>query len=163
MKTNQLLSLFVAATLPLPSLRAEDGWINLFNGKNLDGWEQHGGAAKYTVVDGVIVGESVPDTGNSFLCPKDSFGDFELELEYQVDAALNSGVMFRSEVFPDARTIRVDGKDIKLPADRMHGYQCEIDMDPKRNRMWTAGVYDEARRNWLYPGRLGGSAERWFS
>lgn len=159
MKASQLLSLLITATLPFASLHAEDGWINLFNGKDLAGWEQHGGAAKYTVVDGVIVGESVLDTGNSFLCPKKIYGDFELELEYQVDGALNSGVMFRSEVFPDARTIQVNGKDIKLPADRMHGYQCEIDMDPKRNRMWTAGVYDEARRNWLYPGPLGGNSD----
>lgn len=52
----------------------------------------------------------------------------------------------------------MDGKTIKLPADRLHGYQCEIDMDIKRNRMWTAGIYDEMRREWLFPGKLGGSA-----
>lgn len=146
--------LFAGAALvfAVAPLRAEDGWISLFNGKNLDGWEQHSGGAKYFVQDGVIVGESVTNTGNSFLCPVKTYGDFELELDYQVDAALNSGVQFRSDLFPDARTIHAGGKDIKLPADRLHGYQCEIDMDPKRNRMWTAGVYDEMRRGWLFPG-----------
>ena len=137
---------------------ADDGWKDLFNGKNLDGWEQHSGKAKYFVADGILVGESVTNTGNSFLCPTQAFGDFELELDYQVDGALNSGVQFRSEIFPDARTLHVDGRDIKLPADRMHGYQFEIDMDPKRARWWSGGVYDEMRRNWLYPGPLGGTS-----
>ena len=30
----------------------------------------------------------------------------------------------------------------------MHGYQFEIDPSP---RAWTGGIYDEARRGWLYP------------
>ncbi|MCX6895924.1 MAG: DUF1080 domain-containing protein [Verrucomicrobia bacterium] len=161
MKSSRFLRLaFITAILSASPLRAADGWRDLFNGKNLDGWEQHSGEAKYFVQDGVIVGESVPDTGNSFLCPKETFGDFELELDYQVDGALNSGVQFRSEVFPDAHTNQVASKTIKLPADRLHGYQCEIDMDTKRNRMWTAGIYDEMRRNWLYPGPLGGETNQ---
>lgn len=133
------------------------GWVSLFNGTNLDGWEQHSGQAKYFAQDGVIIGESVIDTGNSFLCPVKTYGDFELQLDYQVDDALNSGVQFRSDLFADAHTIQVDGKTTKLPADRLHGYQCEIDMDTKRNRMWSAGIYDEMRREWLFPGKLGGS------
>jgi Domain of Unknown Function (DUF1080) len=136
---------------------AQDGWVNLFNGKNLDGWELHSGTAKYSAVDGVLVGESVAGTGNSFLCPVKSYGNFELELDYQVDDQLNSGVQFRSDLFPEARTLQFGGVSSKLPADRLHGYQCEIDMDTKKNRMWTAGIYDEARRGWLFPGKLGGS------
>ncbi len=153
-----IFSLTLATSLFTLPVSAQDAWVNLFNGKNLDGWEQHSGKANYSVQDGVIVGESVTNTGNSFLCPVKTYGDFELELEFQVDAALNSGVQFRSDVFPDARTIEAAGKSIKLPADRLHGYQCEIDMDVKKDRWWTAGVYDEMRRNWLYPGPLGGEA-----
>ncbi|MCU0786178.1 MAG: DUF1080 domain-containing protein, partial [Verrucomicrobia bacterium] len=123
MKASKILSLAIATTLPLASLHAEDGWINLFNGKNLDGWEQHSGEAKYTVVDGVLTGESV----------------------------FNSGVMLRAECFPEARTLNLAGKTIKIAADRVHGYQCEIDMDAARGRMWTGGIYDEARRGWLFP------------
>ena len=57
----------------------------------------------------------------------------------------------RSEVFPDASTATINGKEFKFAADRIHGYQCEIDMDAARGRMWTGGIYDEARRQWLYP------------
>jgi hypothetical protein len=159
MTTRRLcISIFLTLAANVASASASSGWVELFNGKNLDGWEQHSGAAKYSVADGCIVGESVAGTGNSFLCPVKTYGDFELELDFQVDAMLNSGVQFRSDLFPETHVIKVDGKTIKLPADRLHGYQCEIDMDPKRNRMWTAGIYDEMRREWLFPGKLGGSA-----
>src|SRR5271167_4624046 len=152
MKANHLfiltLPILALATTPL---RAQDGWVDLFNGKNLDGWAEHSGQAKYTVADGVLTGESVSGTGNSFLCTTQTFGNFALELEYKCDALLNSGVQIRSEVFPDARTLNIDGKEIQVAADRIHGYQCEIDMDVARGRMWTAGIYDEARRGWLFP------------
>jgi 3-keto-disaccharide hydrolase len=148
--------LVVVPLLPLIALSApgsfqEDGWIALFDGQSLDGWSAHGGAARFTVEEGAIVGESVPGTDNSFLCTERDFGDFELELEFRVDPALNSGVQVRSEVFPDARRLEVDGKTIELPADRVHGYQVEIDMDPARDRWWSGGLYDEMRRGWLDP------------
>ena len=130
---------------------AEDGWVNLFNGKNLDGWSEHSGKAKYTVVDGILTGESVSGTGNSFLCTARTYENFEMELEFKCDALLNSGVQVRSEVFPDAAEATIAGKTYKFAPDRIHGYQCEIDMDAARGRMWTGGIYDEARRGWLFP------------
>jgi len=138
---------FLSVSLAL----AQDGWMNLFNGTNLDGWAEHSGRAKYRVEGGVLTGESVSGTGNSFLSTTQTFGNFELELEYQCDALLNSGVQIRSEVFPGARTLNVGGRELQVAADRLHGYQCEIDMDAARGRMWTGGIYDEARRGWLFP------------
>ncbi len=152
MKRIFLVSLLAAAafvaTLSAP---AQAGWVELFNGKNLDGWQEHSGKAKYTVEDGVLVGQSVAGSGNSFLCTTGSFENFELELEYKCDALLNSGVQVRSEVFPEVSTATIDGKAYKFAADRVHGYQCEIDMDAARGRMWSGGIYDEARRGWLFP------------
>jgi len=116
------------------------------------------------VTDGVLTGESVSGSGNSFLCTTQTFGNFELEAEFKCDPLLNSGIQIRSEVFPEARTLNIDGKEIKVAADRIHGYQCEIDMDSKHNRMWTGGIYDEARRGWLFPaGGEKGEAGKAFS
>ena len=152
MKTSRPFSLlFAAAVLAAAPVSAQNGWVNLFNGKNLDGWAEHSGQARYTVGDGVLTGESVAGSGNSFLCTTQTFENFELELEYKCDALLNSGVQIRSEVFPDATTNIIGGKEIKFAADRVHGYQCEIDMDVARGRMWSGGIYDEARRGWLFP------------
>lgn len=148
-KSGLLIAILtVVAVFPL---LAQDGWVNLFNGKNLDGWVEHSGKAKYTVVDGVLTGESVSGSGNSFLCTTQTYGDFELEAEFKCDALLNSGIQIRSEVFPEAASALINGKTYQFAADRIHGYQCEIDMDVARGRMWTAGIYDEARRGWLFP------------
>ena len=147
--------------LTAASALAGDGWKDLFNGKDLDGWYTNG-KAQYTAEDGCIVGRTVLNAGNSFLCTKEKYGDFVLEYDFKVDPTLNSGVQFRSEVFDEARTLDVKnakGEFIKVPKDRVHGYQCEIDMDSGRKRWWTAGVYDEARRDWLYPGSLGGDGK----
>lgn len=133
------------------SLAQAESWRDLFNGRDLEGWEEHGGAAEFRAEGGVIVGTTVVGSGNSFLCTEQAFGDFELELEFLVDPSLNSGVQVRSEVFPDARKIVVDGREMALGKDCVHGYQVEIDMDPSRDRWWAGGIYDESRRGWLCP------------
>jgi hypothetical protein len=134
-----LLALLGAAT-------QEDGWTELFNGRDLEGWVQRGGKAEYKVEDGAIVGTSVPTTPNSFLCTKQDYGDFILELEFKVHPQLNSGVQVRSQCFDEARTIEAGGKTIKVAAGRVHGYQVEIDPSA---RAYSGGIYDESRRGWL--------------
>lgn len=111
-------------------------WQSLFNGKNLSGWTQRGGKAVYKVENGTIVGYTKMNTDNSFLCTKKDYADFILEFEFRIDDNLNSGVQLRSHSLKSYMNGRV------------HGYQFEIDPSP---RAWTGGLYDEARRAWLYP------------
>lgn len=127
-----ILVLCVQVALPA---HAHDGWHDLFDGKSLDGWSLVNGSAKYSVEDGAIVGTSVSDSPNSFLATDEIFGDFILEFEAKLDTPLNSGVQFRGLSTREYR----DG--------RVHGYQLELDSS---ERGWTAGIYDEARRGWLY-------------
>ncbi len=125
---------------------AENQFKPLFDGHSLDGWKQRGGAAKYRAEAGEIIGTSVPNTGNSFLCTERDYGDFVLELEFKVDPRLNSGVQIRSQCFDEPKQIESEGKQIKIPAGRVHGYQVEID---PLERAWSGGIYDEGRRGWL--------------
>ncbi|HWB94911.1 MAG TPA: DUF1080 domain-containing protein [Puia sp.] len=111
-------------------------WVDLFNGKDLTGWHQLNGAAKYSVANGEIIGTTVANTPNSFLVTDAVYGDFILELEFKLDGPMNSGVQVRSESTKEYNNGRV------------HGYQVEIDPS---ERAWTGGIYDEARRGWLYP------------
>ena len=122
-------------------------WQTLFNGKNLSGWKQLNGKAKYAVVNGEIIGTTVLNEPNSFLATDKEYGDFILEFDFKVDSTMNSGVQFRSESKPDYQNGRV------------HGYQYEIDPS-KRN--WSGGIYDEARRDWLYPLDLNPAAKTAF-
>jgi len=124
---------------------------DLFNGKDLTGWVQRGGKAKYHIEGKEIVGTSTLDTPNTFLCTEKTYGDFILEYDFKVDPKLNSGVQIRSECFDKPTELVWEGKTNKIPANRVHGYQVEIDPDVNRKRMWTAGLYDESRRGWLYP------------
>jgi hypothetical protein len=121
-------------TLACPAF-ARQGWHPLCNGMNLDGWYACNGTAPFTVENGVIVGRTVLESPNSFLCTKETFGDFILEFEVKVDSEMNSGVQFRSIADP------------AIKKGRVHGYQVEIDPSP---RAWSGGIYDEARRGWLH-------------
>ena len=134
---KKIISL-IALIVLMNDISAEQNqqWENLFNGKDLKGWKQLNGHSKFEVVDGMIVGTTVMNEPNSFLATEKVYGDFILEFEFKVnDVGMNSGVQFRSESTPDYNNGRV------------HGYQYEIDPSP---RAWTAGIYDEARRDWLY-------------
>ena len=110
-------------------------WQYLFDGESLNTWSVVGGDATYTIVDGCIVGTSKLHTANTFLRSDKDYKDFILELDYKVDPKLNSGIQIRSNSIASYKNGRV------------HGYQIEI--DPSK-RAWSAGIYDEARRGWLY-------------
>ncbi len=135
--TRSIVSLFSVALVAFATswassaATAEDGWKTLFDGKTLNGWEQHGGKATYWVEDGAIVGQSAPNTQNSFLCTKERFGDFELVFEVKDDNSLNSGVQIRSNIKEN---------------DRVFGPQVEIEAAPGE----SGYIYGEATgRGWL--------------
>ena len=143
---NYLLFLLAFISIAA-SAQTTTKWISLFNGNDLTGWKQLNGKAKYTVRNGMIVGTTVVGEPNSFLTTKKNYGDFILEVDFKVDSTMNSGIQFRSLSVPEYRNGRV------------HGYQFEIDPSP---RGWSGGIYDEARRDWLYTGDLNPAAKNAF-
>jgi len=137
---SKLTTLAFLLTLISSIGAAQNGWQNLFDGKTLTGWKQLTGIAEYKVEDGNIVGTTVVNSPNSFLVNNKKFtGDFILELEARIeDTLMNSGVQFRSNY--EASGNEGHGK--------LFGYQFELDGSSRR---WTGGLYDEGRRDWLYP------------
>lgn len=116
-----------------------ENWTYLFDGESLDGWKSVGGEASYTVEGETIVGTMTKGTPNSFLITEQNYSDFILELNFKIEGeTTNSGIQIRSNLDPDAN----DGRG------RVYGKQVEIDPS---SRAWTGGIYDEARRGWLYP------------
>lgn len=106
---------------------SDSGWIDLFDGKSLDGWVHMNGAHRYAVEDGAIVGRTVESSArmNSFLCSLQQFDDFELELETYIDPITNSGIQFRSTV----RAMPATGAAAQSTAGRagrVNGPQLEI-------------------------------------
>lgn len=129
-----VLKLAVCSLVMLGACTPGDGWVDLFNGKDLTGFRQLNGKAPYRVEDGMLIGKSVKNEPNSFMATEQDYDDFILEFDVLCDPLLNSGVQFRSESRSDYQNGRV------------HGYQCEIDPS---DRAWSGGIYDEARRGWL--------------
>ena len=111
-------------------------WTPLLAGDDRQGWTVKGGTATYEIKDGTVTGRTVHDSPNTFLTSDRDYGDFIMEFEYKVDSSMNSGVQIRSNSYPEYMNGRV------------HGYQIEIDPS---ERAWSGGIYDEARRGWLYP------------
>ncbi|MCX7014180.1 MAG: DUF1080 domain-containing protein [Candidatus Sumerlaeota bacterium] len=109
---------------------SKEGWVDLFNGKDLTGWKQLNGTATYRAEDGAVVGTTVKGSPNSFLCTDKLYRNFELEFDVKVDPRLNSGVQIRSNSYPEYHNGRV------------HGYQVEIG----NNKGLNGYIYDEARR-----------------
>lgn len=134
--------LFIASLV----LYSQKEWTTL-SGVSLDNWVKRGGAADYSIKNGVITGITKANSPNTFLCTKQQYGDFILEYEMFVDPEINSGVQIRSEVRQE------NGKE------RVFGYQVETDPS-KRN--FTGGIYDEGRRKWIYPLSLNEKGRRAF-
>ena len=110
---------------------ADKGWVDLFNGKDLEGWTNPYEWGEAKVVDGVI---ELTANKKFFLTTEKQFSDFELEVQVMLPAEgkANSGIMFRCHV----------------QKNKVFGYQAECD---PTDRAWTGGLYDEGRRKWLFP------------
>lgn len=141
-----VILLFSAA----PVISSAQSTPSLFDGKTLNGWKRLAGTADYAVEDGAIVGTTVLNSGNTFLVTEKEYGDFILEMDTKIESPLsNSGVQVRSHY--DANGNNGKGK--------VYGRQFEIDPS---DRKWSGGVYDEGRRDWLYPLDLNAKAKDAF-
>jgi hypothetical protein len=134
---NISLGILVSQSFSFSPLNAQQvSWNYLLEENALNNFIQLNGEASFTLQNGILTGTSKLNTPNSFLATKKKYADFILEFEVSIDYGLNSGVQFRSESLKSYLNGRV------------HGYQCEIETS---QRKWAGGIYDEARRGWLYP------------
>lgn len=117
---------------------AAEPQVDLFNGQDFAGWTVCGGKSEFSVEDGEVVGVAVPSTSNTFLVTEKAYADFELTYDIKTPKPLNSGVQIRSHV---------DG-GVDNRTGRIRGYQVEG--DPK-DRRYSGGIFDEARRGWIAP------------
>jgi Domain of Unknown Function (DUF1080) len=109
---------------------AQDGFKEIFNGKDLTGWK--GNSELWSVEDGCITGKTSADKPlkfNTFLIWEGTVSDFELEFDYKIGAEGNSGVQYRSKVLNPTDFV-------------VGGYQADIDATLK-----FAGInYEEKGR-----------------
>lgn len=119
---------------PVPAGNDAVGFVSIFNGKTLEGWD---GDPKYwRVENGCLVGEVTPETllkQNTFIIWRGgTTRDFELKVDFRVSAHGNSGINYRSEKFESGPFA-------------LRGYQCDIDGAKK----YTGQNYEEKGRTFL--------------
>lgn len=125
-------------TDPEPDLGGE--FVQLFNGKDLDGWEALGGKCSFEVKDGMIVGTCVPGSPSTYLSTeKTDYTDFLFTCEMKWEVNSNSGVMFRAQSKP--------GKKDNVT---VFGPQAEME-SPDQGRGWSGGVYGQSCGGYFYP------------
>jgi hypothetical protein len=118
---------------------AEEGFVEIFNGKDLTGWE--GNPKLWSVQDGAITGQTTADNPakrNTFLIwTNGTVADFELRCSFKLTPGdskgfANSGIQYRSKVADPAYWV-------------VHGYQADMEAGPT----YTGILYEEGGRGIL--------------
>lgn len=104
--------------------------INLFNGKDLTGWEVYGTEKWYVNEEGLLVCESGPDKEYGYLATREYYNDFEMTADFRQVADGNSGIFFRSHIESGTK---------------ISGWQVEV-APPGHD---TGGIYESYGRGWL--------------
>ena len=129
-----LVTVLTFAALTTAQKKTDDGWVALFNGKDLSGWKNPYDWGEAKVIDGEI---HLKANKKFFLVTEKAFGDFVFEGEVHLpEGKANSGFMFRCNV----------------KKNNVFGYQAEVDGSKRR---WSGGLYDEGRRGWIWPSKKG--------
>ena len=120
-----------AAAGPAGDTEKEAGFVPIFNGKDLAGWQ--GDKKLWLVEEGILVGRSPGIRHNDFLATTKEYGNFILRFQIRLKPNnANSGVQFRSKRVPNSHEVA--------------GYQADV------GGAWWGKLYDEARRRKVLAG-----------
>lgn len=110
------------------------GWIQLFNGEDMSGWETNRAEGSFTIKDGFLVAHSLDLRSHLFYVGDDSepvaFKNFELIVVAKGDPESNSGIFIHT--------------DYALRDDKGHlanGYEVNLNTSPTVTRK-TGSLYD---------------------
>ncbi|MGL5097848.1 MAG: 3-keto-disaccharide hydrolase, partial [Planctomycetia bacterium] len=119
-----------------------DGWILLFDGETKFGWKAEEPKLEDTwyAKDGVLTSDEQGPFNH--LKSNAVFADFVLKIDFRVNKKGNSGVFFRGATTGP-----------KFVADKVHGYEAQIDDNDPRGLLYqTGGLYDVAPARKLVKG-----------
>ena len=85
---------FLAGSLAPKAVSQEAGWVTLFDGKSLDGWDQVG-ESNWRVEDGAIVVDKMAGKEPGYLVSKKPYKNFIVRVEFWPSDDANSGIYFR--------------------------------------------------------------------
>ena len=123
MKPSLMLAAIAAFALALPAAAAdnkpaesEEGFVALFDGQTLDGWQ--GNKDGYEILDGAIVCK--PKGGGNLYTEKE-YGDFHLKFEFKLTPGANNGIGIRTPLTGDAAYVGMEIQVLDDSSDRYKG------------------------------------------
>jgi hypothetical protein len=126
MNQRYLTGVSLALILSCTILKADDnGWIQMFDGKTLDGWKVGENADSWTVKDGMIVCYG-PRSHLFYVGQEEPFKNFHFKAEVMTTKGSNSGIYFHTRY-----------QEQGWPK---YGYECQVNIthgDPKK----SSGLY----------------------
>lgn len=100
----------------------KDGWELLFDGKTTKGWKKFKGdkVRGWKVIDGILYNSGGGSDHGGDIITTESFKDFELYLEWKIDAGSNSGVFYHAQELDDINAIYESAPEYQLLDDEGH-------------------------------------------
>jgi hypothetical protein len=163
---------YALRNLMLEDLGAPTPFVELGDGRSLDGWEKRGNSGEWWIRDGVITGAN----GHSTLYAAPPFDSFELTAVVRSHNRVNSGIFLRGQPTGDARGFEVQiysPVDAVYPTGSIYGkkrsaisadleerwFLLQIRVEGKRCRVWLDGElaaeYENLPPEYLHAGRIG--------
>jgi len=156
---------------------AAEQWVSLFDGESLDGWKRYNAdeiGPLWIIDDGAIMcdgkghGEGSPEFGGSLITLQ-TFGNFELELEWRISEGGNSGILYHVVEKPEYShayvtgpeyQVRDDGRDEVSPGDenKMAGSSYDMFAAPSTKKLNPVMEWNTAKIVYM-----DGKVEHWLN
>ena len=124
----------------------DEGWVKLFNGKDLDGWVKVG-KEQWTVEDGTIHGKAVTKE-YGYLMTEKNYKDFQMTLRFKCEGDGNSGVFFHTDFKPGTADVS-QGMQFEIDRHLVPPHRRTLRRRPRLDRLARAGERDRGAQRRL--------------
>lgn len=94
------VSVLIMVALPATLALAAEDWVELFDGKSLEGWKASEATNSWSVQDGAIVAHGQPRSHLFYTAAKEPFVNFEFHADVKTTPGSNSGIYFHTKFQP---------------------------------------------------------------
>ena len=121
----------------------EEGFVSIFNGKNLDGWEWRGEKTSYFAADGLLCCHQDGKSGGGNIWTKKEYENFIIRFEFKLPPEANNGLMIRC---PPGGSAAYQGMEIQMLDDRAPYYWEKLRLQPYQYHGSIYGVVAAAKK-----------------
>ena len=127
---------------PTANSQTGDGWIQLFDGKTMDGWTPSNDNVNWRVEDGALVADKSKGKGGNHLVSKNKYKDHMIYAEFWTSDDANSGIFVRCNPKEIGAKVCYEVNIFDTRPDPTYGtgsivYFAEVNPMPKAGGKWN--------------------------